>query len=426
MKRLAVIALSSLLIAATIVGGNSVSAAGDKTLTILVSGTKASEGEDFILDVLPREIQKLYPDITVEATKLPDDQYYTSLKTKLATGEAPDIFWVWPKYSGAVSVMEMGKAGYLMDLSDIKNIDKLAKTGMADMSYDGKPYVITGGLSFLGTYYNKKMFQEVGVNVPTNWEEFLAVCEKLKQAGITPIVMGDKDAYVMQFGLYQIAANVVYPKNPKFDELLQAGQAKFTDGAWDTVISMYKELYDKGYVISTSLGLGNAQAIQMFNDGEAGMTFDGTFNAAGLSVQGAMEFERGYFPLPANQPGEPTYVAGAMGAGFAISATADKAEIVKGIFNVMLDGQSDLFKAWSEQKTGINIYEGVPLQNPLFADMMVPYQQGLSFYWCNQMWPAGTENEMEAKFGEIIGGQGTTVQDVTKAMQAKFEELWKK
>ena len=45
------------------------------------------------------------------------------------------------------------------------------------------------------------------------------------------------------------------------------------------------------------------------------------------------------------------------------------------------------------------------------------------FHWCNQAWPAGTETTMEELFCEMIGGQGTTVEDITKGMQDKFEDL---
>ena len=54
---------------------------------------------------------------------------------------------------------------------------------------------------------------------------------------------------------------------------------------------------------------------------------------------------------------------------------------------------------------------------------MEMYNEGKSYYFCNQGWPSGTENEMESKFSEMIGGQGTTVSDITKSMQMKFDEL---
>ncbi|HJC92545.1 MAG TPA: hypothetical protein H9695_16530, partial [Candidatus Mediterraneibacter excrementigallinarum] len=55
-----------------------------------------------------------------------------------------------------------------------------------------------------------------------------------------------------------------------------------------------------------------------------------------------------------------------------------------------------------------------------FIDMM---NEGKAFHWCNQAWPSGTETTMEEKFGEMIGGQGTTVDDITQEMQTRFQDL---
>lgn len=251
-----------------------------------------------------------YPNITLEVTKLPDDQYYTALKTKLASGECPDIILAQPKYAGANSVIGLAKAGYLAPLNDVKALEKVGKAGTDPFTYNNNVYAFPSGITTLGTYYNKDIFAKNGLSVPTNWTEFLDVCKKLKAAGVQPIVMGDKDMYVMQFGLYQIAASQVYPKNMQFDDKLRTGETKFTDkGTWDKVLSMYKTLYDNGYIEKNSLGLSAQQAIQKFVDGEAAMTFDGSFNATALTAKGSVNFERGYFPLTGNDAGQPVYAS---------------------------------------------------------------------------------------------------------------------
>ena len=56
----------------------------------------------------------------------------------------------------------------------------------------------------------------------------------------------------------------------------------------------------------------------------------------------------------------------------------------------------------------------------LFIDLL---NDGKGFYWCNQAWPAGTETEMESLFSEMVGGQGTEIEDITEGMQDKFEDL---
>ncbi|WP_239004846.1 ABC transporter substrate-binding protein [Paenibacillus tepidiphilus] len=396
------------------------------TLTMMVSGTKAPDGQDFALDIMPKLVQEKFPNVTLETSKLPDEQYFTSIRTKLASGKGPDIFWVFPR-NASLGVLDMAKAGYAADLSDLTFWDKISQGAKDDMSYEGKPYGIAGGLDYLGVYYNKELFTQAGITeMPQDWPAFLEACQKLKDAGITPISLADKDPWFLQFGMYQIAANEVYPDEMDFDTKLQAGEKSLTDPKWVDTISKMKELYDKGFVIKNSLGLGSAQAAQQFVDGKAAMIFDGTWDYATMTAKGAAEFTRGFFSLPANEPGQPTYVSAATAAGFALNAKSENLDIAKQVMNYLFDGQSDLFKAWTESNSSISVYEGVPLNHELFKEVNDSYlNEGKSVYFPNQMWPTGVAEEMEAKFAEIIGGRKTTPEQVTAAMDAKFKELWK-
>ncbi|MBE5969089.1 MAG: extracellular solute-binding protein [Lachnospiraceae bacterium] len=394
---------------------------GDITITMMYSGTAAEN--DFETEVLPDLVHEAFPNITLEVTKLPDDQYYTALKTKLASGECPDIILVQPMYAGANSVFGLAEAGYLEPLTDMKAIE-LSGVGASSFTYNGEVYGIPSGVTMLGTYYNADMLAKYNLAVPTTWDEFLNVCKTLKDNGITPIVMGDKDMFVMQFGLYQIACSEIYAANPDYDKQLRTGETKFNDeGTWDKVLSMYTTLYDNGYIDSSSLGLGSAQAIQKFIDGEAAMIFDGSFDyAAVVDAKGAVDFTRGYFPLPASN-GD-TYAAMAPGAGPAIYSGSQYKDECKAILEMLYDGESDMYKAYVDSGRIIPTYGyGYDQVNPIYDKFMSLYEEGKAFYWCNQAWPAGTEEEMESKLSEYIGKQGTTVNDITKAMQAKFDEL---
>lgn len=321
----------------------------------------------------------------------------------------------------------MAKAGYAADLSDLTFWDNISQGAKEDMSYEGKPYGIAGGLDYLGVYYNQDLFKQAGITeMPQDWPSFLEACQKLKDAGITPISLADKDPWFLQFGMYQIAANVVYPDEMDFDTKLQAGEKSLSDPKWAATISKMKELYDKGYVVKNSLGLGSAQAAQLFIDGKSAMIFDGTWDYATLTAKGAADFTRGFFSLPANEAGQPTYVSAATAAGFALNAKSENLDVAKEVMNYLFDGQSDLFKAWTGANSSISVYKGVALNHELFKEVNDSYlNNGKSVYFPNQMWPTGVAEEMEAKFAEIIGGRKTTPEQVTEAMDAKFKELWK-
>ncbi|MDY3919671.1 MAG: extracellular solute-binding protein [Candidatus Limivivens sp.] len=392
------------------------------TITMMFSGT-ATEN-DFETEQLPKLIKEAYPNVNLEVTKLPDNQYLTSLKTKLASGECPDIILCWPAMSGTGAVMELAKAGYLEPLSDLNCMELIGPSGRDPFTYEGEVYGIANGITVLGTYYNKNVFEENGISVPQTWSEFLECCQTLQEAGIQPIVMGDKDMYEMQFGLYQIAASQIYPSNPEYDKQLWTGETMFTDeGTWDDVMSKYLSLYENGYISDNSLGLGVQQAIQKFVDGEAAMIFDGSFNYSAIAAQGGSDFERGYFPLPGNDSGD-VYVSASMGAGPAVYSGSENIEICKQILDLWFDGESDVWKAFVESGKIIPTYGyGVDQVAEIFQPFLELYNAGKAYHWCNQQWPGGTENEMEALLSEAIGGQGMDAAGIVEGMQMKFDEL---
>ncbi|MBQ1310333.1 MAG: extracellular solute-binding protein, partial [Blautia sp.] len=380
----------------------------------------------FETEVLPALVKEKWPNVTLEVTKLPDDNYYTSLKTKLASGECPDIILTQPMYAGQNSCYALAEAGYLTSLNDL-NCVQGREAELAAVTYEGDIVTASSSVSILGTYYNKDLFAQVGIeSVPQSWDEFLEDCQKLQDAGIHPIVMGDKDQYVLQFGLYQLAANQVYPKNPEYDIQLRSGETHFTDeGTWDEVLTMYKTLYDNNYIdASKSLGYGASQSITDFIDGKAAMTFDGSFNATALLAEGAAgAFERGYFPLPGT---DGVYTATCLGGGNSIYSKSQYIDQCKEILDYWLDGQSPVWDAYLATGKYIVTYGNGADSSPnydLFKPFVELLNEGKGFYWCNQAWPAGTENEMEALFSEMVGGQGTEVEDIVEGMQEKFEDL---
>ncbi len=397
---------------------------GDMTITMMVSGVATDN--DFETEQLPELVKKKWPNVTLEVTKLPDDNYYTSLKTKLASGECPDIILTQPMYAGSNSCYSLAEAGYLAPLNDMDALKNMKD--LSAVTYKDNVVTCTAGVSILGTYYNKKIFKECGIDAePTTWSEFLEDCKKIKDKGYQPIVMGDKDMYVLQFGLYQIACNEIYAKNAEYDEQLRTEDTSFTDeGTWDKVLTMYNDLYENKYIDSSqSLGIGASQAITEFIDGKAAMTFDGSFNASALLAKGeGGDFERGYFPIPSDS-GD-TCTATCLSAGYSIYAKSEHVDACKELLDYWFSGESDVWDAYLATGKIIATYGNGAESAPnyeLFAPFVDLLNEGKAFHWCNQAWPAGTESTMEELFSEMVGGQGTTVQDITQGMQDKFEDL---
>ena len=53
-------------------------------------------------------------------------------------------------------------------------------------------YALPYAANAAGVLYNKDMFAENGWKVPTNWSEFTALCDEIKESGTLPLYLGFK------------------------------------------------------------------------------------------------------------------------------------------------------------------------------------------------------------------------------------------
>ena len=125
-----------------------------------------------------KRFHEKYPNITIEYENAPVDQYQTLIRTRLASGDAPDIIGVFPGTWKDPFV----KAGYLMDLSDRPWVSRLQDGAKNMESKDGKVYGLPLDQNAIGVIYNKKILKDLGLSIPKTWDEFLQVSDKIKAA----------------------------------------------------------------------------------------------------------------------------------------------------------------------------------------------------------------------------------------------------
>ena len=413
MKKITGFILSALLTGSLLPGTlfgstRTISAASDKNnnektqVTFMVSGT--GNYAEIRKQSLEAQLLEDFPDIEIVVEAYPEEQYYSILSTKLSMGEGPDFFNIQPNWAGPNAVQKLAPAGYLEPLEDLDVIRNADPADTESVTWNGHIYSLNRFSMILCTYYNKSIFENLGLSIPQNWPEFLDVCEKLKDAGITPIISGNKDSYALQFGLYQIAANQVYSDNPDFNEQLADGTASFTDpDTWDKIIDQYLLLYKNNYVEEHSLTMGSTEALNRFCNGEAAMLFSGNFNYS--SLLNALGENLGAFPLPANDEGQPLCTVISKGGGTAIYSGSQHIELCKKIFEKLYQSTSDA--ASSEDEIWYVFHE---LE-----------KEGHYTINCNQGWRGDVEWALEDGVSRKIGGAAISVHYITSLMQDAYE-----
>ncbi|WP_246160174.1 ABC transporter substrate-binding protein [Aureimonas fodinaquatilis] len=112
----------------------------------------------------------------------------TVLKTRVISGDAPKAVQM-----RGPAIQDWAEQGALVDLEAVsQNWDEELPPAIADaLKYDDKYYGVVNWVHRVNwMYINKPLLDEVGAQVPTTWDEFFVVADKLKAAGHIPIAHG--------------------------------------------------------------------------------------------------------------------------------------------------------------------------------------------------------------------------------------------
>ena len=129
-----------------------------------------------------------YPDVELSYVK-PDD-YNNLLGTILESSTAPNIFFSYQWMCGNEKYQQV--ADHMEDLSDPQlglDLDCL-RPGLVNRDADGQLLMVPIFARNYGMLVNNDLFEKEGLQVPTTWEELLAVCDAFVSKGYASPLMG--------------------------------------------------------------------------------------------------------------------------------------------------------------------------------------------------------------------------------------------
>ena len=219
-----------------------------------------------------------------------------------------------------------------------------AETG----SLAGSIYAAPTDLTYICTFYNADIFAQYDLPVPTTWQEFLDVCRKLKDEGITPLSVCYKDAWIQSLIPYALSATTIYRENPDFDREMADGTRHFDGAEWKKTFEMLKTLIDSGYVTENFLQTTYDQQLRAFADGRAAMMVMGSWGVSMIrSMNAGCNF--GLFILPASSDGV-NWIPSSVGGMLAVSEQSAHKETAIDFLNFFLTND-DVYRQFL-QETG--------------------------------------------------------------------------
>jgi multiple sugar transport system substrate-binding protein len=161
-------------------------------------------------------------------------------------------------------------------------------------SFGGKVYFMPQSWYWWAVYYNKSVFASLGLSVPKTADEFMAVAEKLKNAGIAPIAIGAKDTWTAG-GWFDYMNSAV--NGGDLHVKLTKGEVPYTDAAVRKSFGYIAELARRGYFMPNASSYSWQEAANVMFQGKAGMYLLGQFikDVAPAEVKDQIDFFK--FPI---------------------------------------------------------------------------------------------------------------------------------
>lgn len=208
----------------------------DETVNLrFVCATGDLAGVAVIENVISR-FEDENPQINVELVFNESDLLYEEYIMKLsATGKLGDIV--------EIRQTQFFDSGYIATLPESLSSKTENKYEIAGKAYGINYYITTDGI-----IYNKQIFRMLGISEPTNYKEFIEICDELAIMGYTPIAVGGGDIWHMKFWLNHFYLNDVLLSNPNWEEELKNGKVSWLNEEARTMFTHLYELFNSGYI----------------------------------------------------------------------------------------------------------------------------------------------------------------------------------
>jgi len=230
------------------------------TLSILISETADNAGFRAVVDAIEEELN-----IKTEVELRPGGpEGVNVVKTRLATGGMPDLV----VYNSGSLLMALDPDKHFVDISNEPFMDSILDTYKEVVSEDGKAFGIPAQSSQVGAwFYNKRVYEELGLSIPKTWDELMANNEKIKAAGKTAVIGTYGELWTSQLPIladfYNLQAEV-----PEFAEEYTAGKAKYaTTPEALRGFERIEEIGKKGYMNEDFAVATYDQGMKMLADG---------------------------------------------------------------------------------------------------------------------------------------------------------------
>lgn len=342
----------------------------------------------------------------------------TNLSASFVRRNPPDI--ACQNYN--LEMARFMERGALSDLSDLPAAGTIREDvlELADWypTYQDRTSVIPYSVTGASVIYNRTIFEEHSLEVPTTWSALLEVCRTLQEAGVIPIYATYSDPWTITQGLFDYAVGGMINVRDFYDAMNEIGE----DVGPGSDVSFQRTLLEPvtrmmeltGFVNDDAASRGYGDGNTAMAEGRAAMYFQGPWALAEID-KADTGADLGTFPLPMTEDPENLRIRVNIDLSLWIPEAAGQKDGARELLEFLMqphiqDPYNEEFLAFGTTKSA------PPAQDQRIAQMQGYYDEGRFFMGASQFIPLTIpfENHIQS----IVLGQDP------EAVLARIDSDW--
>ena len=267
------------------------------------------------------EWQKLTGNTVLDSSVTSDETFKTRVIMDYQTGAEPDILFYFSGEDASVLVQN----NRVVSLDEIREVypdfaSNMKESLMQESPVDRKIYCIPVNGYWEGLFVNKKVCREAGVEIPdenTDWDTFMTMCEKIRDAGYIPIAasLANVPHYWFEFCIYNY-------QDPETHAIVPESLYDRQGRAWSAGLNDIRMMYEKGFFPPSTLSASDDETMRDFIGGKAAFLLDGSWRVS--AIENAAENIDDFCVtfVPGKNDRKTTDIIGGLSSGYYISRKA--------------------------------------------------------------------------------------------------------
>lgn len=269
--------------------------------------------------------------------------------------------------------------------------------------------------------YNRRIFEQNGLSVPTTWDELIEVCEVFKAAGITPIYGTFRDPWTIAQGLFDYTVGGMVDVRDFYKAMHRIGEKVGPDSEVSfqkTLLEPVKRMVQlTSYVNPDASSRGYGDGNTAMAQGQAAMYFQGPW-AFGEIEKAGTDVDLGTFPLPMTGDPADLKVRVNIDLSLWVPEVANAQEGARDFLQYLME--PEIQNSYNAEFLGFGTTKDAPaVTDPRIVEMQKYYDDGRFYMGASQFIP----NSIPAAnyLQSIIGG--ADVESTLRRLDADWARL---